>query len=88
MTVTLSEYRRVGDTHVAAVIRQSVEMGWLPISFIGTRAPCAILMRRDHKTLAFRPDGTLYDLDEFEKDYPGQRAAFERTAAEPAGSGV
>ena len=79
MTIELDDIVRVGEVTVAALARRDVSGATGPaISVYGSKCPIAILARRDGRTMAFDITGAHIDPGEFDRRYPGHRAAFER----------
>lgn len=82
--IALDEVIRAGGHTVAAVTKswsQSCESS-RAFSVHGAKWPIAILTRRDEVTAAFEMDGHPIEPDDFERRFPGLRAAFE--AARPS----
>lgn len=84
MTTALSDFQRIGDRCLAVIVRQSVQAGPLPLSFVGSRQPVAVLIHGNGRTQAHRPDGGIYPLAELEANYPGLCAEFEARAVSAA----
>ncbi len=81
MRVELDDVVRVGAVTIAALAQHMVcGRGSQSASFHGTKRPVAILIRRDNMTMAFEMNGRQIALDEFEQQFPGRRADFERIA--------
>jgi hypothetical protein len=85
MTVQLEPVVHVGAVAIGAVVECSIHHGSTPaIWFYGAKSPVAILIRRNGATTAFEIDGGEIAAKDFERRFPGQRAAFERAANERA----
>ena len=86
MKIELDKLVRIGDIATAAVVKHSTH-AWrsdMLFSGYGAKHPVAVLIRRRGKTLAFEIEGSPISMDEFERRYQGQWAAFECMADETA----